>query len=67
MEGDLTDLTDVGVAAMKLALTMGPGHRIVSILCDSGTRHLSKFWAEVGNINGKEDMTLQELMEAFKD
>jgi cysteine synthase A len=23
---------------------LGPGHRIVTILCDSGARHLSKFY-----------------------
>jgi cysteine synthase A len=36
------------VAAAVLARQMGPGKRIATILCDSGTRHLSKFWAEVG-------------------
>ena len=40
----------LGVAATKVALEMGPGHRIVTILCDSGTRHLSRFWADAGNV-----------------
>ncbi|KAK4987957.1 Cysteine synthase 2 [Elasticomyces elasticus] len=40
------------VAAAKLAMEMGPGNRIVTILCDSGTRHLSKFWAKAGAIGG---------------
>ncbi|ORY80342.1 OAS-TL 2 protein [Protomyces lactucae-debilis] len=31
------------VAAVRMAEQMGPGHRIVTILCDPGTRHLSKF------------------------
>ena len=32
------------VAAVKLARTMPPGSVIVTLLCDSGTRHLTKFW-----------------------
>lgn len=31
------------VGAVRLARSLGPGHRIVTILCDSGMRHLSKF------------------------
>lgn len=31
------------VAAIKIAQELGPGHRVVTILCDPGTRHLSKF------------------------
>ena len=34
------------VGAAKLALRAGPGARIVTIACDSGTRHLSKFWSD---------------------
>ncbi len=41
-----------GVGAVRVARELGPGHRIVTILCDSGTKHLSRFWAEVGNIGG---------------
>lgn len=33
-------------AARRLALAMGPGHRIVTVLCDSGSRHVSRFWSE---------------------
>src|SRR5690242_4020340 len=33
-----------GVAALQTALRLGPGHRVTTILCDSGMRHLSKFW-----------------------
>ena len=36
------------VAAVETALQMPKGSRIVTILCDSGTRHLSKFWKRVG-------------------
>jgi cysteine synthase len=32
---------------LRGALALGPGHRIVTIFCDSGMRHLSKFWAGI--------------------
>lgn len=32
------------VGAVKVAQQLGPGHVIVTILCDSGMRHLSKFY-----------------------
>lgn len=32
------------VGAVRVAQKMGPGHTIVTILCDSGMRHLSKFY-----------------------
>lgn len=32
------------VGAVKVAQSIGPGHTIVTILCDSGMRHLSKFY-----------------------
>ncbi|XP_042010995.1 cysteine synthase 2-like [Salvia splendens] len=32
------------VGAVRVAQQMGPGHTIVTILCDSGMRHLSKFY-----------------------
>ena len=31
-------------AAVRIAKRLGPGHRIVTMLCDSGSRHLSKFY-----------------------
>lgn len=31
------------VGAVRLARSLGPGHTVVTILCDSGMRHLSKF------------------------
>ncbi|KAF2863477.1 PALP-domain-containing protein [Piedraia hortae CBS 480.64] len=46
------------VAAARIAREMGRGGkkaRIVTVLCDSGTRHLSKFWMEVGDIGGEGD------------
>jgi cysteine synthase A len=30
--------------ALRLAARLGPGHTIVTILCDSGTRYMSKMW-----------------------
>jgi cysteine synthase A len=30
--------------AMRMAREMGPGHTIVTILCDSGTRYMSKLY-----------------------
>lgn len=42
------------VAAAKTAQAMPPGSRIVTILCDSGTRHLSRFWKAAGEIGGEE-------------
>ncbi|KAL7753658.1 Cysteine synthase 2 [Sorochytrium milnesiophthora] len=32
------------VAAVRVAKALGPGKRIVTLLCDSGSRHLTKFW-----------------------
>lgn len=31
-------------AAVHIARQLGPGHRIVTLLCDAGSRHLSKFY-----------------------
>lgn len=31
------------VGAVRVAQMLGPGHTIVTILCDGGARHLSKF------------------------
>ncbi|KAG0000301.1 hypothetical protein BGZ80_003525 [Entomortierella chlamydospora] len=32
------------VSAVRIARELGPGHTIVTLLCDSGHRHLTKFW-----------------------
>lgn len=55
-------LTEIGIAAVKTARELGPGHRIVTILCDSGTRHISKFWAIAGNVGGKRDSKLEDII-----
>ncbi|PKS09946.1 hypothetical protein jhhlp_004569 [Lomentospora prolificans] len=49
------------VAAAVAAMKLPPGSRVVTLLCDSGTRHLSKFWkhiAEMGLENGDEGADL---------
>ncbi|KAK3719051.1 Cysteine synthase 2 [Vermiconidia calcicola] len=51
------------VAAAQVAKQFDKGARIVTILCDSGTRHLSKFWKEAGNIGGEDaGITLDEIL-----
>lgn len=50
-----------GVAATVLAKQLGPGHRIVTVLCDSGTRHLSRFWKSVGESDGR-GLTMDEIL-----
>ncbi|KAL8916146.1 MAG: hypothetical protein Q9208_008683 [Pyrenodesmia sp. 3 TL-2023] len=52
------------VATVRFARQLGPGHRLGTILCDSGTRHLSKFWAQAGNIGGKTDSKLADIVGA---
>lgn len=42
------------VAAVKTALTLPPGSRVVTVLCDSGLRHLSKFYKKVEELNEDE-------------
>lgn len=32
------------VGAVRVAKALGPGHTIVTILCDNGMRHLSKLY-----------------------
>ena len=31
------------VGAVRVARALGPGHTVVTLLCDGGQRHLSKF------------------------
>ena len=52
----------IGVAALKTAQALGPGHRIVTILCDSGMRHLSKFWAQIGDIGGEATVKVEDIL-----
>lgn len=51
------------VAAAKVAREAGRGKRIVTVICDSGTRHLSRFWKEAGQVGGQEfEFTLEEIL-----
>lgn len=47
------------VAAVATAMTLPPGSRVVTILCDSGTRHLSKFWKHIKEkgLEGEDEAT----------
>ncbi|KAF4446262.1 cysteine synthase A [Fusarium austroafricanum] len=47
------------VAAVETAMRLPKGSRIVTILCDSGTRHLSKFWKHIKEmgLEGEEEAT----------
>lgn len=42
--GSSSSVNCVGV--VKLAKQMKPGSVIVTLLCDNGSRHLTKFWNE---------------------
>lgn len=39
------------VAAVRAARELGPAHTVLTILCDSGQRHLTKFWNDQHLIN----------------
>ncbi|KKK24222.1 hypothetical protein AOCH_004473 [Aspergillus ochraceoroseus] len=54
-------------AAVKTAMKMGPGHRIVTVLSDSGSRHLSRFWAQAGDVGGAVDTKLEDVLNATED
>ena len=51
------------VAAVATALAMPKGSRVVTILCDSGTRHLSKFWKKVGESGLEEEHEHEDLVQ----
>lgn len=48
------------VAAVTAAIALPPGSQVVTILCDSGTRHLSKFWKHIKEL-GLEDEESTDL------
>jgi cysteine synthase A len=50
------------VAAVVTALRMPKDSRIVTILCDSGTRHLSKFWKSVSEMGLEEEHEHADLI-----
>ncbi|PNY28593.1 Cysteine synthase 2 [Tolypocladium capitatum] len=43
------------VAAVATAMALPEGSRVVTVLCDSGTRHLSKFWKRIGEMGLGDD------------
>lgn len=49
------------VAAVETALELGKGSTVVTILCDSGIRHLSKFWKYAGEVGGQSEVTLESI------
>lgn len=52
------------VAAATVARRTERGKRIVTVLCDSGTRHLSKFWKEAGSVGGEGvQFSLDEILD----
>jgi len=59
---DMSTDKALGVAAVRVAKRMGPGHRIVTVLCDSGSRYLSRFWAEAGDVGGQADSKLEDVI-----
>lgn len=49
------------VAAVQIARKYGPGQRIVVVACDSGNRHLLKFWKVAAEI--PLDITLDDVLQ----
>ncbi|KAF7514509.1 hypothetical protein G7054_g15252 [Neopestalotiopsis clavispora] len=49
------------VAAVAAAMKLPEGSRVVTVLCDSGTRHLSKFWKKVGELGLEEQEDTDDL------
>ncbi|KAK6820875.1 Cysteine synthase 2 [Apiospora arundinis] len=49
------------VAAVTAAMTLPKGSQVVTIICDSGTRHLSKFWKKVGEMGLEDDTKHDDL------
>jgi cysteine synthase A len=50
------------VAAVATALQLEKGSVVVTILCDSGTRHLSKFWKQIGEMGLEEEHDETDVM-----
>lgn len=51
------------VAAVVAASSLPPGSQVVTVLCDSGTRHLSKFWKKIKDLGLEE----QEATNVFTE
>ena len=48
---------------MRIAKKLGKGKTIVTVLCDSGTKHISKFWARAGSIEGETKSKLEDIID----
>lgn len=48
-------------AAVSVAMSLPPGSRVVTILCDSGTRHLTKFWSRIKDMGLERDHVTTDL------
>ncbi|GAO16276.1 uncharacterized protein UV8b_05699 [Ustilaginoidea virens] len=49
------------VAAVVAAMGLPEGSKVVTVLCDSGTRHLSKFWKRVKEMGLEEEEASSDL------
>ncbi|KAI1759971.1 PALP-domain-containing protein [Hypoxylon sp. FL1150] len=50
------------VAAVVTALSLPEGSQVVTILCDSGTRHLSKFWKKIAEMGLEDEPKPDDLL-----
>ncbi|KAI1444046.1 PALP-domain-containing protein [Annulohypoxylon stygium] len=50
-------------AAVVAALSLPEGSTVVTILCDSGTRHLSKFWKKIAEMGLEDEAKPENLLE----
>ena len=60
------------VAAVRVARSLGPGHVVVTVLCDGGQRHLTKFHSDaylekLGLLPRPATLTLDALFSARGD
>ena len=54
------------MAAVTLAKKLGKGKTIVTILCDSGTKHISKFWAKAGSVGSETKNRLEDIIGPYE-
>ncbi|KAJ2900317.1 Cysteine synthase 2 [Coemansia aciculifera] len=53
------------VAALSIARSLGPGHTVVTILADSGQRHLTKFWNDDAMAKAGHETVAPESLDEF--
>ena len=54
------------VGAVVTAMSLPEGSQVVTILCDSGTRHLSKFYKQIGEMGLEEEHKSLDLFSLLK-